>query len=224
MVRRPTGLIQEELTHSVIGAFFDVYNTLGYGFLEHVYGMALERKLLARGHAVGREVSVNIAYKGVTLTSQRLDFVVDERLVVETKSTKPCPRSRHASSITISGQRTLRLACCSISVPNQSSTAWSLRARCRTSHDPFDPSRSGVSDFRNRRTRGIAAIYCRTRGQSVNRGRRERRLRHHSTLLYRCGSLVHPVRRRQGLGCIGSERMQPIGLTHPGAQVGYALA
>ena len=91
MVRRPTGLIQEELTHSVIGAFFDVYNTLGYGFLEHVYGMALERKLLARGHAVGREVSVNIAYKGVTLTSQRLDFVVDEKLVVEAKSAQVLP-------------------------------------------------------------------------------------------------------------------------------------
>ena len=29
------GLIEEELTHSVIGAFFDVHNTLGYGFLEH---------------------------------------------------------------------------------------------------------------------------------------------------------------------------------------------
>ncbi len=91
MARRPAGLIEEELTHSVIGAFFDVYNTLGYGFLEHVYAMALERELLARGHRVGREVSVNIAYKEITLTSQRLDFVVDERLVVETKSTQTLP-------------------------------------------------------------------------------------------------------------------------------------
>lgn len=91
MARRPAGLIEEELTHSVIGAFFDVYNTLGYGFLEHVYAMALERELLARGHRVGREVSVNIAYKGIPLTSQRLDFVVDERLVVEAKSTQILP-------------------------------------------------------------------------------------------------------------------------------------
>jgi hypothetical protein len=34
MARRPGGRIEEELTRSVIGAFFDVYNTLGYGFLE----------------------------------------------------------------------------------------------------------------------------------------------------------------------------------------------
>lgn len=91
MARRPGGLIEEELTHSVIGAFFDVYNTLGYGFLEHVYALALERELLDRGHRVGREVSVNIVYNGLPLTSQRLDFVVDEKVVVEVKSTQILP-------------------------------------------------------------------------------------------------------------------------------------
>jgi GxxExxY protein len=91
MARRPGGLIEEELTRSVIGAFFDVYNTLGYGFLEHVYALALERELLGRGHRIGREVSVNIAYKGIILTSQRLDFVVDEKLIVEAKSTQTLP-------------------------------------------------------------------------------------------------------------------------------------
>ena len=91
MVRRRGGLIEEELTRSVIGAFFDVYNTLGYGFLEHVYSLALERELIARGHRVGREVSVNIACRGITLTSQRLDFVVDEKLIVESKSTQNLP-------------------------------------------------------------------------------------------------------------------------------------
>lgn len=45
-------LIHEALTHSVIGAFFEVYNTLGFGFLEHIYVMALERELWERGHRV----------------------------------------------------------------------------------------------------------------------------------------------------------------------------
>jgi len=43
-------LIEEELTRSAIGAFFEVYNTLGYGFLEHVYVRALEIELRSRGH------------------------------------------------------------------------------------------------------------------------------------------------------------------------------
>ena len=86
-----TRLLERETTDQVIGAFFDVYNTLGFGFLEHVYSMALERELVARGRMVGREVSISIQYKGDVLTSQRLDMVVDERVVVEIKSTQVLP-------------------------------------------------------------------------------------------------------------------------------------
>ena len=80
-------LLEERLTHSVIGAFFEVYNTLGFGFLEQLYVMALERELLARGHRVGREVAVSVGYKGEELGTHRLDMIVDEKLIVETKST-----------------------------------------------------------------------------------------------------------------------------------------
>lgn len=80
-------LVHERLTHSVIGAFFEVYNTLGFGFLEHVYVMALERELISRGHSVGREVYLPVVYKGEPLVRQRLDMVVDEMLIVEVKST-----------------------------------------------------------------------------------------------------------------------------------------
>ena len=80
-------LIEERLTSSVIGAFYEVYNTLGFGFLEHVYVMSLERELLARGHLVGREVPVPVLYKGEEVAHQRLDVIVDGKLIVETKST-----------------------------------------------------------------------------------------------------------------------------------------
>ncbi len=80
-------LIHERLTRSVIGAFYEVYYTLGFGFLEHVYVASLTRELHERGHDVGREVSVPVLYKGAEVARQRLDMVVDHRLVVETKST-----------------------------------------------------------------------------------------------------------------------------------------
>lgn len=83
-----TSLVEEELTYSVIGAAFEVYNTLGYGFLEHVYVKALERELRDRGHAVSREYAAMIFYKGEELTSQRLDMVVDQKLIVEAKATE----------------------------------------------------------------------------------------------------------------------------------------
>jgi GxxExxY protein len=86
-------LIEERLTRSVIGAFFDVYNTLGYGFLEHLYAVALERELLARGHEISRELSVRVHYKDIELGMQRLDLVVDRKLIVELKSTQDLHKS-----------------------------------------------------------------------------------------------------------------------------------
>lgn len=86
-------LLEERLTRSVIGAFFEVYNTLGFGFLEHLYVMALERELLARGHQIAREVGARVTYKGQHLGTQRIDMIVDEKVVVEVKSTHHLPKT-----------------------------------------------------------------------------------------------------------------------------------
>lgn len=87
MAPRRGSLLLEPLTHSVIGAFYDVYNRLGFGFLEHVYSLALERELRKSGHRVVRELYVTVCYDGKPLTTQRLDMVVDGKLIVEIKST-----------------------------------------------------------------------------------------------------------------------------------------
>ena len=84
-------MIEKELTRSVIGAFFEVYNALGYGFLEHLYATAMECELLALGHRVAREISVPVMYKGEHLGRQRLDMIVDDKLIVEIKSTYQLP-------------------------------------------------------------------------------------------------------------------------------------
>ena len=80
-------LVHESLTRSVIGAFYEVYNTLGFGFLEHTYILALERELRSRGHRVRREAGVCVMYKVKELAYQRLDMIVDDILIVEVKST-----------------------------------------------------------------------------------------------------------------------------------------
>ena len=88
-------LIEREITGDVIGAFYDVYNELGFGFLEFVYALALEKELLRRGRTVGREVSVPVIYKGEILANQRVDMVVDDKVMVEIKSTETLhPKAR----------------------------------------------------------------------------------------------------------------------------------
>jgi GxxExxY protein len=86
-------LAEEGLTHAIIGAFYRVYNRLGHGFLEHVYGAALERELLRLDLRVAREYWVRVYYDGMELCQQRLDFVVNERVVVELKSTTELHRA-----------------------------------------------------------------------------------------------------------------------------------
>ena len=82
-----TRLLEENLTRSIIGAFYEVYNTLGFGFLEHLYVLALEQELISRGHTVSRQVSVPVFYKGRQLGCQRLDMIVDDKVIIEIKST-----------------------------------------------------------------------------------------------------------------------------------------
>ena len=53
-------LRDEELTGKVIGGFYAVYNTLGYGFLEAVYTRAMVLELRRRGLRVEREVWIAV--------------------------------------------------------------------------------------------------------------------------------------------------------------------
>ena len=66
-----------ELTRSVIGAFYEVYNTLGFGFLETAYSAAFEWERRARGHQVARQLGVRVVYQGFPIATHRLDLVVD---------------------------------------------------------------------------------------------------------------------------------------------------
>jgi GxxExxY protein len=86
--KRNGGLLEEALTHSVIGAFYDVHRELGFGFREYLYALALERDLVAKGHRVDREVAIMAYYRGEPLAWQTLDLIVDEKLVLEIKATE----------------------------------------------------------------------------------------------------------------------------------------
>jgi GxxExxY protein len=90
-----TPLIDAPVTGSIIGAFYAVYNTLRFGFLESVYAAALTDELHRRGHRVAREVAVPVYFRGQKIATQRLDLLVDGRVVVEVKSGEVLHQSAH---------------------------------------------------------------------------------------------------------------------------------
>jgi GxxExxY protein len=62
-------MLEQELTRSVIGVFYDVHRSLGYGFREHIYALAMERDLTIKGRQVRREVEVMIYHRGEPLAA-----------------------------------------------------------------------------------------------------------------------------------------------------------
>ncbi len=76
----------DELAYRVIGAAIEVHKHLGPGFLESVYEQALAVELGLRGIAFDRQRVVPVIYKTQIVGEHRLDFVVENQLVVEMKS------------------------------------------------------------------------------------------------------------------------------------------
>src|SRR6185295_14380181 len=57
------GLKHKELTETIIGVFFEVYNELGHGFLESVYERAFEVALTAKGLDVRCQIEVPVGFE-----------------------------------------------------------------------------------------------------------------------------------------------------------------
>lgn len=73
------------LTERVLGAVFEVSNTLGAGFLEKVYERALLRELVLRGIRATPQASFAVIYKGQYIGEYFADLLVEDILVVELK-------------------------------------------------------------------------------------------------------------------------------------------
>jgi GxxExxY protein len=74
-----------ELIKIVIGAIYEVANTLGAGFLEKVYERALIRELRLRGLQTQAQVPVRVTYKGTLVGEYYADIIVEGKLLFELK-------------------------------------------------------------------------------------------------------------------------------------------
>jgi GxxExxY protein len=77
-----------EITREIIGAAFEVWKVLGYGFLEKVYENALVEELSRRGVPAQQQVEVEVHYKGVKVGRYVPDVFVAEKVIVEIKADK----------------------------------------------------------------------------------------------------------------------------------------
>lgn len=75
-----------ELTQRIIGVFYDVYNTLGYGFLERVYENAFALRLRKSGMQVQQQRPISFYSDGCAVGEYFADLVVDDLILIKLKA------------------------------------------------------------------------------------------------------------------------------------------
>jgi GxxExxY protein len=81
----------DPLTEQIIGAAIEVHRILGPGLLESIYEEALAVELTLRGIPRQRQVDIDIVYKDHVIKGQRVDLLVADEVIVETKSVSKLP-------------------------------------------------------------------------------------------------------------------------------------
>ncbi len=78
--------LHSELTGKIIGCAMEVHRALGNGFQEVIYQRALVIEMGQQGLNFSREHEMQIFYKGVEIGTRRVDFFVENKVMVELKA------------------------------------------------------------------------------------------------------------------------------------------
>ena len=78
----------EELTHKIIGAAYQVFNQLGFGFLESVYKKAMIIELMKDSLKVESEKQLTVYYDNQIVGDFYVDLFIENEIIVELKSVK----------------------------------------------------------------------------------------------------------------------------------------
>jgi GxxExxY protein len=79
-------LLHKELTDTILKTFYDVYNELGYGFLEKVYQNSMFHELNLRGFQVEAQKQIKVYYKSKQVGEYYADLVVNDLVILELKA------------------------------------------------------------------------------------------------------------------------------------------
>jgi GxxExxY protein len=79
-------ILHKEITDVILKSYYEVYNELGYGFLEKVYQNSMFIELKNRGLQVEAQKKIQVTYKGVKVGEYIADLVINNKVIVELKA------------------------------------------------------------------------------------------------------------------------------------------
>lgn len=80
-------LLHKEVSEKILKAYYNVYNSLGYGFLERVYQNSMYYELIDLGLDVVAQKQIKVYYKGKIVGEYFADLIVENKIIVELKAT-----------------------------------------------------------------------------------------------------------------------------------------
>jgi len=78
----------KQLTERIIGVFYEVYNRLGYGFLEKVYENSMLIEFQKENIPVVAQAPIKVFYGNQVVGEYFADLLVDGKVIVEIKAAK----------------------------------------------------------------------------------------------------------------------------------------
>ena len=84
------------ITDKILAVFYEVYNELGYGFIESVYHRSLELALRSVGLNVCSKVAVPVWFRGTQVGRFEADILVENCVLLELKAARMLDSSHRA--------------------------------------------------------------------------------------------------------------------------------
>jgi GxxExxY protein len=85
-----------EITQKIIGVFYEVYNELGYGFLESVYEKSLQIALTSKGMKALSQIDIPVSFRGQSVGDFTADMLVESCVLLELKAARVIDRAHEA--------------------------------------------------------------------------------------------------------------------------------
>ena len=80
-------LIHSQITQKILRAYFNVYNKLGYGFLEKLYENALMIELKNLGLNAIQQKPIKVCYQDIIIGEYFADLIIENKVICELKAT-----------------------------------------------------------------------------------------------------------------------------------------
>ena len=99
MEKTPDHLKHAALTERIIKIFYQVYNELGFGFLEAVYENAMAIALIEAGIKVAQQAPIAVYFRGRQVGDYRCDLLVEDKVILELKAVKAITPEHQAQTL-----------------------------------------------------------------------------------------------------------------------------